>query len=231
MSSAAEVFVETQEYNRFQEFCDACRRDRYIGLCYGPPGVGKTLSACHYSNWDKVGSYKKYMSSCGVKLCEVLGSSVALYTVPVISTPRKVLEDIGALRRALREFLIEDLYRQKDQRLEELRRREEDEKRALRARSDWTHKMCRDLESQACESMRQTGIEISRKQNEANDPTTLVIIDEADRLKMAGLEQVRDIFDHGGIGLVLIGMPGIEKRLAPTLSCTRASDSFTSSAR
>ena len=46
------------------------------------------------------------------------------------------------------------------------------------------------------------------------DPTALLVIDEADRLKVAGLEQVRDIFDHGSIGLVLIGMPGIEKRLA-----------------
>jgi DNA transposition AAA+ family ATPase len=39
------VFASTKEYVLFRELCDACRKYRYIGLCHGVPGAGKTRSA------------------------------------------------------------------------------------------------------------------------------------------------------------------------------------------
>lgn len=119
------AFVETREYRRFREFCDACRRYRYIGLCHGSAGVG-----------------------------EPLRSGRNCFLVPA-----------------------EEVTRTKDEWV-----------RVYKA--------------------------MTERERVQPDPTELIVIDEADRLKMTGLEQVRDIFDGGGIGVVLVGMPGLERRLS-----------------
>jgi len=42
----------------------------------------------------------------------------------------------------------------------------------------------------------------------------LLIIDESERLPTTAIELIRDIFDRTGVGVILIGMPGLEKRLS-----------------
>src|SRR5262249_29862277 len=46
------------------------------------------------------------------------------------------------------------------------------------------------------------------------DLVELLIFDEAERLSMAALECTGDLFDRTGVGVILIGMPGMEKRLS-----------------
>ena len=114
MSSASvpNDFILTQEYRRFAEFCDACRQDRYIGLCYGPPGVGKTLSARYYANWFKIGAYPPYAFGSDTEFAAVAGTTTVFYTPAVVNSPGRIAQDIQLSRHHLQTLALEALFRE-----------------------------------------------------------------------------------------------------------------------
>lgn len=207
------AFVETREYRRFREFCEACRRYRYIGLCYGPPGVGKTLSARRYADWGRVATADPYADFGIFRADEVPGNGCVFYTVAVVNNPRQVEGDIDRLRGKMHALVRQAIRSEVGPVIAAARRDLEQAREELFVGHDWlTGKPERLVRAE--ESVTEAFLGRAERDRAAVDPTELVLVDEVDRLKMAGLEQLRSIFDRGGIGLVLIGMAGLERRLA-----------------
>ena len=167
-TNSQDEFVVTKEYRRFAEFCDACRRHRYIGLCYGPPGVGKTLSGRQYAKWDYLEPYLDitFRDPEDRPPIDFNECRAVFYTPTVANTPRQI------------ESRVESIFMRFNCAIDEVLAPKLPDVLVMR---EWVE---------------------------------LLIVDEADRLKFAGLEQIRDVYDRAKMGLVLVGMPGIEKRLA-----------------
>jgi DNA transposition AAA+ family ATPase len=206
-------FMVTKEHRRFVEFYDACRRDRYIGLCYGPPGVGKILSARHYANWCRLEAYHPYTAASPAELAGVVGSTTVFYTPPVVNSPERIAQDIQLKRHVLRTLALEHLDREEEAEQLAVQQQEAALRRQLTRDPAWQSGALRELPT-VKPTVADLAKAYAQKREETRDPTSLLIIDETDRLKTASLEQVRDIFAQGELGVVLIGMPGLEKRLA-----------------
>src|SRR5262249_45011735 len=146
---------------------------------------------------------------------DVRGSHVVFYTPPVVITsPGRIPNEIGALRDRLRDLLLDDIRQEEWPRLQAAHREAEALYEHCRRTGENRFLAPPEEVARRQEELRHTYGAIAEGERAQPDPTALIVIDEVDRLKMTGLEQVRDIFDRGGIGLVLIGMLGLERRLS-----------------
>ena len=165
-------FIATKEHRRFTEFAHTIRTHRTIGLCFGPAGVGKTLSARRHAHWDLaeplLHTWGPRAPSDAQVYAALARSRTVFYTPTVGGTLRELRKDLHLMTSRV-DSCIEQHHR---------------------LNSDGQRSVARD-------SM-----------------IELIIIDEAERLSTSALEHLRDMFDRTPLGLMLIGMPGIEKRLA-----------------
>lgn len=150
------------------EFAEACSRYRYIGVCHGRPGVGKTRSAREFASFPNLQSYGVLGSLAPSLVAEISKCQAIFYTVTVSNTPKTIDAVLGT-----------NLTKMGYARL-----------------------------TISAGSSENANYEAARR------ACPLVIIDEADRLTIKSLEHLRDLSDQNGFGLVLMGMPGLEKRLA-----------------
>lgn len=165
-------FIVTKEHRRFTEFAHTIRTHRTIGVCFGPAGVGKTLSARRHAHWDLaeplLHTWGPREPSDAHVYAALARSRTVFHTPTVGGTLRELRKDLHLMTSRV-ESCIEQHHS---------------------LNSDGQRGVARDSRIE------------------------LLIIDEAERLSTSALEHLRDMFDRTPIGLMLIGMPGIEKRLA-----------------
>jgi DNA transposition AAA+ family ATPase len=165
-------FIVTKEHRRFTEFAHAICTHRTIGVCFGPAGVGKTLSARRHAHWDLaeplLHTWGPREPSDAQVYAALARSRTVFYTPTVGGTLRELRKDLHLMTSRV------------DSCIEQHHRLNRDGQRGV---------------------ARDSRIE-------------LIIIDEAERLSTSALEHLRDMFDRTPLGLMFIGMPGIDKRLA-----------------
>jgi replication-associated recombination protein RarA len=121
-----------------------------------------------------------------------------------------VRNDINMARERVMGIVLTPIRREASVVLEEIRLKDEKRRREIMDKPG-----CSPCDRPAVDpTYFETYKQYQVKERAVVDPTTLILVDEADRLHMNSLEQIRSIFDEGTAGLVLIGMPGIEKRIA-----------------
>src|SRR5258708_589214 len=107
-------FIVTKEYKRFAEFCKACQKEKYIGLCYGHAGVGKSMSARHFSSWDSIAEDIRKSVPYIVGLepsVDMKALDTIIYVPEMVNSPKSAKDDIHHLISSFNRLKEKSLYK------------------------------------------------------------------------------------------------------------------------
>ena len=107
------AFIVTREHRRFVEFAKAVRQHRYIGLCFGPAGVGKTLSARRYAHWGDAEPMieRRGLEAGDAGVQEMLARSRTVFHTPAVLGTLRDLRDTMASSLVIVSGCIEEQLR------------------------------------------------------------------------------------------------------------------------
>lgn len=161
-----------------------------VGLGYGPPSTGKKESAKQYAQWSQ---FKPFLP-------EPLITSTGRNTVDGLYPYRPLTFASAPLEASLQECRTVFYTPPVSASVSRI------EKEVLTVFAAFSYLV-------EATNQRHQGKEEFLVTRRFSHLIELLIVDEANRLKDAGLELMRDFADRGEFGLVLLGMPGLEKRI------------------